>query len=111
MIDHGSSNEAADLLANFRDLVFTPSSAISSVSEIEIMELSVYPNPLNTAQKINIESNLQIDQLELIDLSGKTLARWTQVQDVDLSDLQPGSYILLASNDEGSSRSIRLVVY
>lgn len=66
-------------------------------------EINIYPNPLHSILNINAKENLQ--QLVIIDISGKMVKTYNvnanQIQ-LDLSDLSKGFYFLKISNTSGS---------
>ena len=65
--------------------------AVSEVNSKD--ELSVYPNP--TADYITIKTNNKIENVEVLDLSGKLVLKNTSEHNkVNLSSLQAGGYLL-----------------
>ena len=69
-IDHGAGAADITLLQNFRDHVF--SAALSSPLSVDVQsneDFKVFPNPSNGTFYLN--SNEQIDAIELFDLSGR----------------------------------------
>lgn len=77
-IDHGTDQQDLKMLQNFRDLVFTPGSAIpNAVASVmdENSELSVYPNPSNGKFILNDEKGISTDAI-LLDLQGRYLRRF-----------------------------------
>lgn len=70
-----------------------------STQNQEWIHLTVYPNPVINGQ-LNIESNLEndIQTVEIIDISGKTIYRQTQITSaniqIQLEDVNPGVYFI-----------------
>jgi hypothetical protein len=63
--------------------------------------LQVYPNP--AINELNIESSSLLDQLEICDLSGRSLATFTDIQNthfaVDCRFLNSGNYLVKVSSE------------
>jgi PKD repeat protein len=57
-------------------------------------ELMIYPNPAKELLNINLGNNLQAEQISLIDLSGRTVAKVNQSNQIDVSQLSNGTYFL-----------------
>lgn len=97
MIDNG--------MAEFVNVVDPNAAAVSgmstfgfatlSVDEVETIspEIEVYPNP--TSSIVNIQSNIEIDSIEIYNLLGKKIAEYdTQMQSVDFTPYASGIYLL-----------------
>ena len=58
--------------------------------------IQVYPNPV--INELNIESSSLMEQLEICDLTGRSIAKYTEIQNthfaVDCQFLSPGNYLL-----------------
>jgi hypothetical protein len=68
---------------------------VSSVSnEIATIEVSVYPNPAKDVLNITTLSSRAFEQVELLDLQGKTVVQERNVSVLDVSQLEAGVYIL-----------------
>ncbi|MEE0895187.1 MAG: leucine-rich repeat protein [Bacteroidales bacterium] len=76
----------------------------SSLSEdAEFAELSVYPNP--TRGKVSF--NQAIEKIEVIDLSGKTLQTYENVNEINIESLPAGVYHLrMTIGDKTTTRKI-----
>ena len=78
-ISHGEINQAAQLLRNFRDYVFTSTdgqgNTLASVRDQKLNAARVYPNPSNGAITVQLgeESDLA-DEYIVYDMSGKVIA-------------------------------------
>ena len=83
----------------------------SSVSDLEEVELLIYPNPTVDEFTISLKS-LDFDQYVLTDVNGRIL-RSRQISDlvfdIDASSLQPGVYFLQLKSGEKISRAHRLI--
>ena len=67
--------------------------------------ISVYPNP--TANRIYIQGE-NILQAELFDLRGRKVKATTQNQ-IDLSDITSGSFILKVTTDNNNTKSFKII--
>lgn len=62
----------------------------------------VFPNPTSSTIHLTYEKNIQIETLQLIDVTGKVVKNFnTFNQELDVSDLEKGYYILLVKTKEG----------
>jgi hypothetical protein len=77
-----------------------------SVDDIAFNDLQVYPNP--TKGIVNINFNKQIDQIEVYDLSGKTVLRKLNSETINLENLKDGLYLIRISADD-NSETIKIV--
>ncbi len=74
-----------------------------SLSEVEQTEIVFHPNPTNG----KVFFNVMVEKAELIDLSGKTIQIFTNVNEMNLESLTSGTYFLrLHSNDKILMRKI-----
>ena len=86
VVSHGEVNEAADMLKNFRDNVFTATEAI--VAGVEIAKgdnhFKMYPNPKRNGEVLTFQydGNLINPTIEIVDLSGRVIA----IQQLDNSN-------------------------
>ncbi|MBI1185107.1 T9SS type A sorting domain-containing protein [bacterium] len=82
-----------------RAIRFYEQGITSGISPIA-KSFEIYPNPSNGV--INIMSNDQFDRVEVIDFLGKTqMVVNGNVNQISIGQLQPGTYILKLSNDQG----------
>lgn len=73
----------------------------------EMDSFNIYPNPANSIVNISGQKNVEIEQIKIIDTSGKTIftknfARQQEIQ-MDVSFLASGTYILTISTAKGST--------
>ncbi len=83
--------------------------AILDTPEFASKKPVVYPNPFSST--FAVESNLEITEYSLFDLSGKTLAKTSdmiQLQSIS-AGLQTGVYVLLTKASDGSRNTQRIV--
>lgn len=75
------------------------------VPTIEMQQLKVWPNPANREISILLGTN---DIISLCDLGGKRVGTWTaksEIMTIDVSDIQPGIYVLIRESDGRVQRS------
>ena len=82
-----------------------------NVNEIETLELTIAPNP--AINELHIESSSLIEQLEIYDLTGRSLAKYTGIQsthfDIDCRFLHSGNYLVKVSSEEKTAvRQVRV---
>jgi bacillopeptidase F len=78
---------------------------ITSISDIILDEISIYPNPTKSVFKIDLRTNeIKNSSIELYDLLGKSVYK-TQItsktSSINLEDFSNGVYILKFSNSKG----------
>lgn len=75
-----------------------PFSVSLNVSEIDQLNWSVYPNPANDFVTIELNSNILPEQIQLLDLTGRTIKKWNEVNSssiqLDIRDMPDGYFIL-----------------
>jgi pimeloyl-ACP methyl ester carboxylesterase len=79
---------------------FGLTSTLSNENFISNNYFSVYPNPTNS--KVNIKSDIKFDEVEIYDILGKKVlsSKISEIQEVDMSSLTAGVYMLKFSNNE-----------
>ncbi|MCA1763764.1 MAG: T9SS type A sorting domain-containing protein [Flavobacteriales bacterium] len=81
---------------------YGPCSTITEVEEMELMEVSVFPNPANSRVKVSAP-NL-IDRIRVFDISGKILKEknvGSNSLEFDISNYRAGIYILKINTVKG----------
>jgi len=68
----------------------------SSLDEMDNISLSVFPNPMVNQLKVSEK----VDQLKVISSNGQILKNVSHVQDVDVSDLSTGMYVVEISHND-----------
>lgn len=78
-----------------------------SVSDVEIAKVKVYPNPF--VDKLNIESEVEINSIQLIDILGKSIpVNLESDNSINTTTLSTGVYFLKLNSDS-AAQVIRLV--
>ncbi len=111
VISHGSIGEAADLLINFRDYVFTPVLMQVGINEAVKSTLSIYPNPVENNGQLFFNEAIQFQSVRLIDFSGRVVAQWKDVKGSLQLDAHPsGTYFLSFITTDGEVLSKKLII-
>jgi hypothetical protein len=78
-----------------------PLQNVGLTNDADELFLEVYPNP--AINELNIESSSMIEQLEIYDLTGRSLAKYTRIQsthfEVDCRFLPSGNYLVKVSSE------------
>jgi hypothetical protein len=85
------------------------STAVPARPTAEVRAITLYPNP--TSGKVFLQPALPFQSYVLTDLQGKTIREVKQagfLQEMDLSPLAPGMYLLI-SQGSGQSKPIRII--
>lgn len=77
------------------------------ISNKEIVSSVVYPNPTNGA--FNIKTNANIQQVEVIDFSGKLLKTFGKQDSYNINDLKAGAYIINVKSDNNTKETLKLI--
>jgi hypothetical protein len=72
----------------------------SSIEEQEEISVTVYPNPTNGI--LRVETNSEVQKLEIFSVRGELLISTSQPE-INLVNLNAGSYVLLATTSKGVS--------
>jgi len=92
-----------DCSVQFMD-AYMGNAIFNDVKEVEYLNWSVFPNP--TTSEASIESNIQIEEIQISDLTGRLIL--TQVVNantpkVNIEDFPAGPYLLQIKSENGTS--------
>jgi hypothetical protein len=79
-----------------------------SVNDIFPSDILIYPNPISNVLHINYEAT-QLRSISILNLIGAKVYESSFVQEIDVSALEIGTYILLLEDDAGNVYSDKLV--
>lgn len=99
-----TTEEGCSAISNALDVI------VVSVAEVALTDLLLYPNPART--HIRIRSAERILNLYFYDLTGKLVASFNQLendQDVDVSMLSTGLYVVVADGEQ-KRHTLRLLI-
>lgn len=77
--------------------------------ELNDLSYELYPNPATTSLNIQHSSN-DIDQISIVDLTGKVLIQSEFTSSIDVSMLSAGSYFVVAENKTEGLRSTQPLI-
>lgn len=82
-----------------------------STSEIDYINVNIYPNP--TTDLLKISSGTEIIGYEIYDLSGKKMLglKGSNLVQIDISKLQQNEYILQLITKSGKSKNLKFIKY
>ncbi len=93
-----------------KQLDFTVDASVLSVkNETLIEDFAVYPNPTNSVINIS-DFNEQVQNVRLIDVTGKTIYKSTNTQPIDVRDFSKGLYILKIASQTGGVSSKKVII-
>jgi len=98
IIELEGQNESGELFGNF----LFGANCFLSVNDNILSQLSLYPNPSSDIITINTPSGVEITSTTLYNLLGKIVLNNTNNNQINLSDLPTGVYILNITTDNGS---------
>lgn len=104
----GSGNQTEDITGVTGDLYYEWGTGVLSTQQDQLKEVKVYPNP--ATHYLRIDSNLEVNQFAIYDTLGKEILKGTiQQNQIDVSKLQKGTYILRLINNSGLIKSVRFM--
>lgn len=85
----------------------------TNTEEEDLTKLILYPNPASNSVRIENETKLQIDNIEIYDIMGRAVLRVSNInsstQEINLSQFPDGTYSLVFNFKEGMSYVKRLI--
>ncbi len=79
---------------------------ISHINDDDLIEIEITPNPVSNIFRINYSDNLNISEIELLDMEGKNVQRWSNQNFTDDLKLDKkvanGTYFLKIDSQNGS---------
>lgn len=73
-------------------------------------DIKIYPNPVKNVLKIKSKGNLNISNLTLVDVLGKTVYTSKTLHDIDVSTFAKGLYILKIDSKENGVLSKKVII-
>lgn len=104
-IELEGQNESGELFGNF----LFGASCFLSVNDNILSQLSLYPNPSSDIITIGTPSSVDIKSTTLYNLLGKVVLESTNSNEVNLSELPSGVYILTITTDGNGSISKKVI--
>ena len=98
IIELEGQNESGELFGNF----LFGANCFLSVNDNVLAQLSLYPNPSSDIITINTPSGVEIKSTTLYNLLGKVVLENTKSNEINISELPSGVYMLNITTDNGS---------
>ncbi len=93
-----SGNYTVTLLDEYGCLSESDPTAVTvGLDQLSNLTWSVFPNPAGNSVNIRVDESKQVDQIEIIDMLGRTVLQsdgFTGEQQLELNELKDGSYIV-----------------
>lgn len=78
-----------------------------AVSDIKKASISVYPNPF--VDIVNISDVKNVKSISVLDISGRQVKSLAASSEINLSELQPGLYIINLHMEDGGVKSVKAI--
>lgn len=87
-------------LADGGELVPLPT-AFVGVEDLNLTDIGVFPNPVRDNLTVQVENNAVITNLVITDINGREVLRDSGNNEINVSDLEDGIYIIRATTENG----------
>ncbi len=101
----GSTSDLNTTVVWFDNIYFSVDQGTTGVNDVELIDVSVYPNPTQNTWSINTDQNIK--RIEVYDISGKMVKTNTPNSTnfvIDASNLNFGVYIAKVETSEGMNQ-------
>jgi len=92
-----ASNDSARTATylNYESCITTPINCNTGITEAEVGQISIYPNPVRNDLKVTLPQNLSNGLIDIYDLIGSKVYSQpiSATKDLDMSTLQTGIYV------------------
>jgi hypothetical protein len=112
LVNHGSNGEAATLLDNFKDHVFSEAGSSIGLVERAYNSVSIYPNPVLSGASIQIEDSFnKIIKVKIVDITGKLVLEGKRIEvESESNNLIEGTYMVSIEFADGSFSNKKLLI-
>ncbi len=112
LVEHGEENEAKQTIENFRDFVFSASGVVSTITDLEIDEIKIFPNPISSNTELILENvPIGISEVSLTNTLGVLVGNWELENGrLIVPNLDNGFYLLNFHNKNKIITSKKLIV-
>lgn len=114
LINHGGNAEAASLLENFRDHVFSAATVTTNLEaavDAQEFPLTLYPNPAHAHRSISFQGEFPKDAaVQVSDLSGKVIAelgKWKSGMEWQIPE---AGFYLVSISSQGKTLAVKKLV-
>jgi hypothetical protein len=111
-IFHGETGNAAKLIRNFRDYVFTGEST-ATLTETQTETFNVYPVPSTGTVNVAWSNAINPEKIQLLDINGRVVQTLTPSKDntsISFEVKEKGSYFLSYSTEYGKVISKKVII-
>lgn len=93
----------------YKDIYYYGANSLVSAEKIAV---KIYPNPVGTAQKLFIQSEASIEQVQLYSYAGVLVRNWNEIdpQGMDIQGLAAGLYFIRLQDESGIAITQRLQI-
>lgn len=110
VISHGETGEAATLLTNFKNHVFTSSAVTGIFEQIDITSFAVYPNPSKGKFSIDLSQLPQVNKMVVSNLLGQNVFEQECQLSAEFNITSKGIYIVSLFDNNNLVGTRKLVV-
>jgi hypothetical protein len=112
LIVHGTGQEAAQMIGNFRDYVFSPGQSVAGVETIAFDKVKVYPIP--SQGKITLETPAEFvgAKATLVNAQGQTVKQFevqSGASQMEVTLNETGLFKLVLENDNKEKKTYKLI--
>lgn len=85
----------------------------NSLVSAEKLDVTIYPNPVGSGQKLFIQSETSIQQVQLYSYNGALLRTWKEFDEkgMDIQGIAAGIYLILLEDAAGNTSTQRLQIH
>lgn len=80
-----------------------------AVSDLNKGNIKLYPNPVKDILKLNLPNGEKISAIEVYNTAGQKISEFKDVQEINLSQLKSGVYIINLKNGKGQIYSSKII--
>ncbi len=82
---------------------------IENTNHLDEIDVSFYPNPATDYIILDIPSQAELVEVDIIDLTGKTIVRHTNIQRIPLENLPNGVYFIRMQFESGQIQTYKII--
>lgn len=82
---------------------------VMAVNEVRKANIQLYPNPVKDVLKLNLPNGEKAVSIEVYNTVGQKVAEFKNTDQVNLSQLKSGNYIINLKNNEGKNYSSKII--
>jgi hypothetical protein len=113
LIVHGTDQEAAQMIGNFRDYVFSAGQSVAGIEALPVFEnVKVYPTPSQGRITIETPSNFKGGQASIMNTQGQVVQKMDVQLGAKLSEIvfnESGIFILILETKDNEKKTFKIV--